>query len=138
MKLREWRENNNLTQYELAEILGVAQPTVSQWENGEYLPDNAMRHKLRQLSSGRIEFSYETAKPKAEQAKAPAKQTEAPATEAPAKQAGANDKQKKEYKAMATDINKEITATEKEIIEATRNNPLLLATILLMIQAVRK
>lgn len=135
MKIREWRENTNLTQYELADILGVAQPTVSQWENGEYLPDNAMRHKLRQLSNGRIEFSYETAK---------AKQTEAPAkqTEAPAKQAESNDKQKqaniKEYKAMATDINKEITATEKEIIDATRNNPLLLATILLMIQAVGK
>lgn len=137
MKLREWRENNNLTQYELADILGVAQPTVSQWENGEYLPDKAMRHKLRELSGGRIEFSYETAKPKAEQAEAPAKQAEANS-----KQAEANTKQNeaknKEREAMATDINKELTATEKEIIDATRNNPLLLATILLMIQAVRK
>lgn len=128
MKLREWRENNNLTQYELAEILGVAQPTVSQWENGEYLPDNAMRHKLRQLSNGRIEFSYETAK--AKQVEANSKQAEANTKQ--------NEANNKEQEAMVTDNNKELTATEKEIIEATRNNPLLLATIMLMIQAVRK
>lgn len=38
-KLRDIRENNNLKQIEIAEILGVSQANYSRWENGsEFIP----------------------------------------------------------------------------------------------------
>ncbi|NLB52051.1 MAG: helix-turn-helix transcriptional regulator [Syntrophomonadaceae bacterium] len=40
MRLKELRKKAELTQRELAGLLGVAQNTISQWELGEREPDN--------------------------------------------------------------------------------------------------
>lgn len=37
-RIRTARENANLTQAQLAELLGVEQPTVSRWERDDYQP----------------------------------------------------------------------------------------------------
>lgn len=37
-KLRELRKGRNLTQEELAKILGVDRSTIAQWERGENMP----------------------------------------------------------------------------------------------------
>ena len=37
--LKELRNNNNLTQEQLAEKFGVSQRSVSRWENGNTMPD---------------------------------------------------------------------------------------------------
>ena len=47
MRLRFFREKNNLTQKELSLKIGVEQNTVSQWESGERLP---CADKLPQLA----------------------------------------------------------------------------------------
>lgn len=47
MRLRFFREKNNLTQKELSLKIGVEQNTVSQWESGERLP---RADKLPQLA----------------------------------------------------------------------------------------
>lgn len=36
--LREWRENRNLTQQQLADRLGVDKATISRWEGGKRSP----------------------------------------------------------------------------------------------------
>lgn len=37
-KLKELREKKKLSQYKVAEILGVAQSTVAMWESGTNIP----------------------------------------------------------------------------------------------------
>lgn len=37
-RLREYMQERGLTQYELAKILDVSQPTVSDWLNGNFTP----------------------------------------------------------------------------------------------------
>lgn len=37
-RLREYMEQHGLTQYELAKRLGVSQPTVCDWINGNFTP----------------------------------------------------------------------------------------------------
>ena len=37
--IRELREHQNMTQLQLAEILGVSDKTVSKWETGKGYPD---------------------------------------------------------------------------------------------------
>ncbi len=46
--IKELRKNNNLTQKELADSLGVTYQAVSKWENGKNIPDIAI---LKELSS---------------------------------------------------------------------------------------
>lgn len=40
------RKEQNLTQEQLAETLGVSNKTVSKWENGKYMPDYSIIQKL--------------------------------------------------------------------------------------------
>lgn len=40
------RKQNNLTQQEFAEKLGVTDKTVSRWENGHYLPDISLFNEI--------------------------------------------------------------------------------------------
>ncbi len=47
--LAELRKNNNLTQDELGEKIGVTNKTVSRWENGNYLPPVEMLQSLSKL-----------------------------------------------------------------------------------------
>ena len=46
--IRQLREKRNLTQAELAEIIGVSSKTVSKWETGRGLPDISLLHPLAQ------------------------------------------------------------------------------------------
>lgn len=44
MKLVKWRQEKALTQRAVADLLGVSQPTVSDWENGSIpAPDQVVR-----------------------------------------------------------------------------------------------
>lgn len=44
------RVNANLTQLELAELLGVHRTTVHNWENGKTSPDSSQLRKIGELS----------------------------------------------------------------------------------------
>ena len=46
--IAELRKEKNLTQEELAELLGVSSKSVSRWENGKNLPDAALYQPLCQ------------------------------------------------------------------------------------------
>ena len=46
--IKQIRENNNLTQTELAEKIGVSSKTVSKWETGKGLPDISLLQPLAQ------------------------------------------------------------------------------------------
>lgn len=41
--LRKWREENRLTQTELAERIGIDQPSLSRWERGGKIPAERVR-----------------------------------------------------------------------------------------------
>ncbi|HIX09794.1 MAG TPA: helix-turn-helix domain-containing protein [Firmicutes bacterium] len=45
-RLKELRTEANLSQTELAKILGVNQRTISNWENGDRQPDFNMLEKI--------------------------------------------------------------------------------------------
>ena len=45
-RLREYMTNRGLTQAELAALLGVSQPTVSDWLNGNALPSTKKLLKI--------------------------------------------------------------------------------------------
>ncbi len=49
--IKELREKNNLTQYQLAEKLGVSDKTVSKWETGNGYPDIALLEPIAQVFS---------------------------------------------------------------------------------------
>lgn len=51
--IKQRRESLQLTQGELAELLGVALNTVSRWENGSSLPESG---KMLELALAQIEF----------------------------------------------------------------------------------
>ena len=44
--IKELREQNNLTQSELASLVGVDEAVVADWENGKNLPDASLLEKL--------------------------------------------------------------------------------------------
>lgn len=48
-RIRELRKKNGLSQTELANMLNVAQGTVSGYENGKYDPDSATLAKMAQI-----------------------------------------------------------------------------------------
>ena len=55
--IKELRENKNLTQTELADIIGVSDKTVSKWETGKGLPDVSLIEPLsRALNVSVIEL----------------------------------------------------------------------------------
>lgn len=45
-KIKEYRRKRELTQSQLAEVLGVRQTTICQWENGNRNPSIKMCKKL--------------------------------------------------------------------------------------------
>lgn len=47
--LRKYRLNNNMTQEQLANELGVAKTTISMWESGDRKPDIFMLKKIADL-----------------------------------------------------------------------------------------
>lgn len=47
--IAELRKENNMTQAELGERLGVTNKTVSRWENGNYMPDISLIKEMCQL-----------------------------------------------------------------------------------------
>lgn len=49
MTLKELRERKRMTQTELAEAIGVAQPTVSNWEVGSHAPRMWAREELEKV-----------------------------------------------------------------------------------------
>lgn len=48
-KIKIYRENKNMTQYEIAEILGVKPATVSKYESGTLEPNIESLKKLAEL-----------------------------------------------------------------------------------------
>lgn len=47
--LRRYRENNEMTQKEVANKLGVAKSTISNWETGRFYPTLPMLYQLAKL-----------------------------------------------------------------------------------------
>lgn len=58
ISLKSARVNANLTQKELAEILGVTQITVNNWENGRSEPTLSQLRKISELSGIPMDFIY--------------------------------------------------------------------------------
>ena len=57
--IAECRKQNNLTQEQLSEILGVSSKSVSRWENGKTLPDYTVLDSLcKALGISVNEFYY--------------------------------------------------------------------------------
>lgn len=54
--LKKIRQSNNLSQTEFAKILGVAQNTVSNWENGNRLIDNETLKKISLIFNVSIDY----------------------------------------------------------------------------------
>ncbi len=48
-KIEKYRKERDLTRNELAELVGVAMPTVYRWENGDRLPDIVTLMKIARL-----------------------------------------------------------------------------------------
>ena len=44
--IKECRTQNNLTQMQLAEKLGITDRAISKWENGRAMPDSAKRWEI--------------------------------------------------------------------------------------------
>lgn len=55
-RIRELREEKNLKQAELAEILGIRQNTLSTWETGRYEPDNEMLQRISDYFDVSIDY----------------------------------------------------------------------------------
>ena len=56
MRLKEIRKERNLTQQEAAKLIGVAQSTYSQYENGKRQPDNAMLSKIADAFNVSVDY----------------------------------------------------------------------------------
>ena len=52
-RIRELRKSRNMTMVELAEMLGVSQPAISQWESGLTSPHRARGPKSRRPHMGK-------------------------------------------------------------------------------------
>ena len=55
-RIKTLRKNKNLTQVELAKIMGVAQNTLSTWESGRYEPDISATAKLADFFEVSIDY----------------------------------------------------------------------------------
>lgn len=49
MKITEYRKELNLSQSELAEMVGVGQSTIAMWESGERMPRVKFLKKLSEI-----------------------------------------------------------------------------------------
>lgn len=49
IRIRELRKNKGWSSNDLAEILGVSQPTITRWENGSAIPDVNTLKKLSEI-----------------------------------------------------------------------------------------
>ena len=56
MTLKSLRVNVNMTQEEVAKILGVSQKTLSNWENGVTFPDQPAIEKICELYGVSYDF----------------------------------------------------------------------------------
>lgn len=63
VKIRQHRDDNNLTAADLAAQLGVTQPAVIYWETGQKKPRNAMQGKLKALGICSADDWHEPAPP---------------------------------------------------------------------------
>ena len=59
--IKQLRENQNMTQAELAETIGVSSKTISKWETGKGLPDITLLQPLAQALGISIIDQSETA-----------------------------------------------------------------------------
>ena len=62
MRLRDARRSSGLTQYELAEKLGVSQPLVCDWESGKDPIPDGQKQKLVKIL-GPLDFSDDPHRP---------------------------------------------------------------------------
>lgn len=56
MSLKSLRVNINMTQEEVAKVLGVSQKTLSNWENGVTYPDQPAIEKICELYKVTYDF----------------------------------------------------------------------------------
>ena len=54
MNLKKIREGDNITQTELAELIGVHQQTISRWETGRVMPQTQSLIKLAHILGGSV------------------------------------------------------------------------------------
>lgn len=59
--LRNWRALRRVKQQHAAELLGVAQSTISRWENGALLPEGDERDAVRTLLRSRLDSAGDRA-----------------------------------------------------------------------------
>lgn len=55
MNIKEMRVKRNLTQKQLAELLGVKQSNISRWEAGTYQPNATTLKKMADVLNCRID-----------------------------------------------------------------------------------
>ena len=52
VRLKEWRRQNNITQIELAKMLGLcSNVSVSRWENARVIPSHSKRKKIQEVTN---------------------------------------------------------------------------------------
>lgn len=56
MRLIDWMNKNKLSQRDVAQAVGVKQPTVSRWVNGEIAPSFLAIVKIKNLTNGAVCF----------------------------------------------------------------------------------
>lgn len=57
-RIKELRIKNNMTQQDLAQIVGLTSTGVSYWESGKAKPDSTMINKLADYFNVSIDFLY--------------------------------------------------------------------------------
>ncbi|CAD7771190.1 helix-turn-helix protein [Candidatus Methanoperedenaceae archaeon GB37] len=58
-KLKEFRENNEMTQEELADRVGVTRQTIISIENGKYIPSLPLALKFAKVFKCKVEDLFE-------------------------------------------------------------------------------
>lgn len=55
-RIKELRQTANMKQSELSHLIGVAQNTLSYWENGRYQPDNESLAKIADIFNVSVDY----------------------------------------------------------------------------------
>lgn len=58
LRIKDARDENKLSQYKVAEILNVKQPTIASWESGRTEPDIENIGKLAKLYCHSIDYFF--------------------------------------------------------------------------------